>query len=66
MKYRVWLADDGDPNHETLRDIMFGERALTFVREDGGLIVWDFEVEDIVFEHWLEQFEAVVRWERLS
>jgi hypothetical protein len=66
MIYRVWLADDGDPNHETLRDIMFGECALNFVERDNDLLVWDFEVQDIVFEHWLQQFGPVIAWERLS
>jgi hypothetical protein len=64
MNYRVWLADDGEPNHETLRDIMFGEcEEPVFVEHDNDLLVWDFEVSDSIFEHWLQQFGPVMGWE---
>lgn len=66
MKYRVYLPNDGEPHHETLRDIMFGEcEEPTFVRVDGDLVVYDFEVQDSIFEHWLEEFDVVIGWEKL-
>jgi hypothetical protein len=46
---------------------MFGEcEEPVFVERDNDLVVYDYEVSDSIFEHWLQQFDAVISWERLS
>ena len=68
MNYRVYLPNDGEPHEEGLRALLDCPTP-TFVRVDGDLVVWDYQIDEhedeIPAEVWLNAHEAVIGWERL-
>ena len=68
MTYRVYLPNDGEPHEQAIR-LLLDCLPPTFVRVDGDLVVWDYQIDehedDIPAEVWLNAYEAVIAWEAL-